>query len=471
MPAPTQTMSSSIVSMACACIRLMPEISSKAGSSNGSFGWGWRGMAAPEARYCGPTLPRAPPPMGRSMCAMADIPLIISVDDHVVEPPDLWTSRLPKKYLDRGPRVERDSAVFHFEGGNFTFEKGVEGGEPCDWWLYDDLVYPFPKLSAAVGFPELDVTPTTFDEIRPGCWIKSERIADMDANHTEASVCFPNTLPRFCGQTFLERDDKELALLCVKAYNDWMVEDWCAGEGKSRLIPLTMVPLWDVEQAAAEVRRCADMGSFAVTFPENPFPLGLPSIHDKDRYWEPFFQACQDTETTVCMHIGSSSKMPSTSPDAPFIVSSTLTFSNAMGSMCDYIFSGTLERFPTLKIAYSEGQVGWMPYVMDRADKLAAERAANSFGTSLPQKPSSYVSRIYGCIFDDEIGLANRDVIGMDQICFETDYPHADSTFPHSKKVVEDICTQAALDEQERYKLLRGNAIKAFGLERFGITK
>jgi enoyl-CoA hydratase/carnithine racemase len=313
-----------------------------------------------------------------------DIPLIISVDDHVVEPPDLWTDRIPAKFKDRAPRVERDSAVFHFEGGVFSYEKGVEGGEPCDWWLYDDLVYPFPKLSAAVGFSELDVTPTTFDEIRPGCWIKSERIADMDANHTEASICFPNTLPRFCGQTFLERDDKELALLCVQAYNDWMVEDWCAGEGKGRLIPLTMVPLWDVELAAAEVRRAADMGSFAVTFPENPYPLGLPSIHDKDRYWEPFFQACQDTETTICMHIGSSSKMPTTSPDAPFIVSSTLTFSNAMGSMCDYIFSGTLERFPTLKIAYSEGQVGWMPYVMERADKLAAERAANSFGTSLP---------------------------------------------------------------------------------------
>ena len=303
-----------------------------------------------------------------------DTPRIISVDDHVVEPPTLWTDRIPAKFKDRAPRVERDSAKFSFVGGVFSYEKGIDGGEPCDWWIYDDLIYPFPKLSAAVGFSELDVTPTTFDEIRPGCWIQSERLADMDANHMDASICFPNTLPRFCGQTFLERDDKELALLCVKAYNDWMIDEWCAGDGKGRLIPLTMVPLWDVELAAAEVRRAADKGSFAVTFPENPFPLGLPSIHDKDHYWEPFFQACQETETTVCMHIGSSSKMPTTSPDAPFIVSSTLTFSNAMGSMCDYIFSGTLERFPTLKIAYSEGQVGWMPYVMERADKLAAER-------------------------------------------------------------------------------------------------
>jgi predicted TIM-barrel fold metal-dependent hydrolase len=401
-----------------------------------------------------------------------EIPRIISVDDHVVEPPDLWTSRLPAKYQDRAPRVERDRARFHFEGGVFSFEKGVEDGEWCDWWLYDDLVYPFPKLSAAVGFDDLDVTPVTFDEIRPGCWKQKDRLADMDANHVDASICFPNTLPRFAGQAFYERADKELALLCVQAYNDWMIDEWSAGDGKGRLIPLTIVPLWDARLAADEVRRCAAKGSFAVAFSENPHPLGLPSIHDKDRFWDPFFAACQETGTVVCMHIGSSSKMPSTSPDAPFIISSTLTFSNAMGSMLDFIFSGTLERFGELVIAYSEGQVGWMPYVLERADKLWAERSDNSFGTNLPNPPTSYIpGRIYGCIFDDEIGLRNRDVIGMDQICFETDYPHADSTFPRSKEVATEICEQAGLDETETYKLLRGNAIRAFGLERHGITE
>ena len=405
-----------------------------------------------------------------------DIPRIISVDDHVVEPPDLWTKRLPAKYQDKGPRVVRDRARFSFAGGVFGYEKGVADGEWCDWWLYDDLVYPFPKLSAAVGFDDLDVTPTTFDEIRPGCWIQSERLADMDANHVDASICFPNTLPRFCGQTFYEQGvkreggDPELARLCVGAYNDWMIDEWCAGDGKGRLIPLTMVPLWDAELAAAEVRRCADNGSFAVAFSENPHPLGLPSIHSG--HWDPLFTACQETETVVCMHIGSSSRMPATSPDAPFIVSSTLTFQNAMGSMLDYIFSGTLERFPTLKIAYSEGQVGWMPYVLERADKLWAERSDNSFGTSLPRPPTSYIAgRVYGCIFDDETGLRNRDAVGIDQICFETDYPHADSTFPHSRKVAADSSAQAGLDAEETYKLVRGNAIRAFGLERFGITR
>ena len=402
---------------------------------------------------------------------MTKIPRIISVDDHVVEPPDLWTSRLPSKYADRCPRVERDSAVFNFEGGVFSYEKGVKNGSPCDWWLYDDLIYPFPKLSAAVGFENLDVEPVTFDEIRPGSWKQADRLADMDANHVDVSICFPNVLPRFCGQTFLEREDKDLALLCVKAYNDWMIDEWCEGEGKGRLIPLTLIPLWDPVAAAEEVHRCANKGSFAVAFSENPYHLGLPSVHDTDHFWDPFFTACQETETVICMHIGSSSKMPSTSPDAPFSVSSTITFANAMGSMCDYILSGIFVRFPKLRIAYAEGQVGWMPYVVERMDKIWEERGDASFGIDLPNPPSSYINNhIWGCIFDDEIGLKNRDIIGMNQICFEVDFPHADTTFPNTLKVATKICEEAGLSEDEIYRLMRGNAIDCFGLERFGIT-
>ena len=403
---------------------------------------------------------------------MTEIPRIISVDDHVVEPPTLWVDRLPKKYKDVGPRVERDSAIFNFEGGVFSYEKGVKGGEECDWWLYDDLVYPFPKLSAAVGFDDLDVTPVTFDQIKPGCWKQKERLEDMDENHVEASVCFPNVLPRFCGQSFLEREDKDLALLCVKAYNDWMIDEWCGGEGKGRLIPMTLVPLWDPKLAAEEIRRCADKGSHAIAFTENPYPLGLPSIHSPDRHWDPVFQACEETETILNMHIGSSSKMPATSPDAPFAVSSTITSSNAMGSFCDYILSGVFERFPKLTIAYAEGQVGWMPYVIERMDKLWEERANSAdFGIQLPNPPSTYIpGHIYGCIFDDQVGLLNRDLIGMDQICFEVDYPHADSTFPNTKKIATQITEAAGLSDEEIYKLMRGNAIKGWGLHRFGIT-
>ncbi len=405
---------------------------------------------------------------------MAELPRIISVDDHVVEPPELWQERLPAKYRERGPRIVRRKlkrSAGGTGGANMGFVDAPDG-QWCDVWLYDDLEYPFMTLMAAIGFKDLGFDVTTFDEIRPGSWKQPERLADMEANYVEAAVCFPNVLPRFCGQAFYERQDKDLALLCVKAYNDWIIDVWCAGAGKGKLIPLTIVPLWDPALAAEEIRRCAGKGSFAITFPENPHPLGLPSLHDPSRHWDPVFAACQETATTLCMHIGSSSKMPATSPDAPFIISSTLTFQNAMGSLLDYIFSGTLERFPQLVIAYSEGQVGWMPYVLERADKLWEERAANSFGSSLREAPSSFMHhRVYGCVFDDPVGLRMRDTIGIDQICYEVDYPHADSTFPHSKKVLEDICAQAALNEEETYKFTRGNAIRCFGLERFGITR
>ena len=338
-----------------------------------------------------------------------EIPRIVSVDDHVVEPPDLWTNRLPQKYLDRGPRIVREKGRYAGElGMGMEWVVDDDDGEWADVWYYDDLVSPFGRLSAAVGMGDLGFQTTTFDEIHPGCWIQKERLAVMDENHMDASICFPNTLPRFCGQAFFERDDKDLALLCVQAYNDWVIDEWCAGDGYGRLIPLAIVPLWDAELAAAEVHRCAAKGSYAITFSENPHPLGLPSFHSGA--WDPLFRACEETATAVCMHIGSSSRMPQTTPDAPFIVSSTLTFQNAMGSLIDLVFSGTLERFPNLVVAYSEGQVGWMPYVLERMDKLWHERVDNTFGTDLKNPPTSYLGdRVLGCIFDDETGLATRD--------------------------------------------------------------
>ncbi len=401
-----------------------------------------------------------------------EIPRIISVDDHVVEPPDLWTARLPQKWADRAPRVVRQKVKMNLLGG-YNFEVDVPDGVDCDVWYYDDLVYPFTRLSAAVGAEVIKNEPCTFDDILPGCYDQGARLLDMDANHVEASICFPNILPRFCGQAFYEREDKELALACIQVYNDWMIDEWCAGAGKGRLIPLTMIPLWDAELAAAEVRRCADKGSHAVTFSESPVPLGLPSVHSG--FWEPFFRACEETDTVLNMHIGSSSKMPSTAPDAPFIISSTLTFQNAMGSLLDYVFGGVFDRYPNLRVAYSEGQAGWLPYILERSDKLWEERLLDDtgFGSKLPQPPSTYMkSNVWYCIFDDETAMKNRDVIGIDRLTFEVDYPHADSTFPHTKDVAERMAAKAGLNDHEVYRFFRGNAIDLYKLgEYFGISE
>ncbi|CAN5496270.1 amidohydrolase family protein [soil metagenome] len=388
-------------------------------------------------------------------------PKIISVDDHVIEHGRVWLDRLPAKYHDVGPRTIQERGTMKFVGGVFSYEPSDEG-ELCDWWLYEDKRTPQTRLSAAAGFSreEVKVTGITYEEMRKGCWDPKARIEDMDANWTEAQMCFPS-FPRFCGQVFMEAQDKVLSDLCVKAYNDWMVDEWC-GDSGGRLIPLTITHLWDADLAAAEVYRNAARGVKAVAFSEIPPYLGLPSIHGD--YWEPFFRACSETGTTINMHIGSSSKMPSTSADAPAAVGSTLTFGNAMSSLTDWLFSGWLARLPDLKIVYSEGQIGWIPYILERADNVWEEnRAWGGFGDKVPEPPSTYYYRqIYGCFFDDVYGLENIEKCGVNNICFETDYPHSDSTWPHSKTVGEKL--MGDLPEDVIYKLVRGNAIKLLDL-------
>jgi predicted TIM-barrel fold metal-dependent hydrolase len=397
---------------------------------------------------------------------MSEFPRIISVDDHVVEPAGVWQDRLPRKYLDVGPRVVRKPlGEMVFIGGKFSYKPAEDGdGMMCDWWYYEDLKYPLTRLSAAVGFDreEVKITSITFDEMRPGCYDPKARLDDMDVNWVEASLSFP-TFPRFCGQTFLEADDKELALLCVKAYNDWMVEEWCGGSG-GRLIPLPLIPLWDAELAAGEVRRNASRGVHAVCFTEIPPFLGLPSVHDPDGFWDPFFAACAETQTVVCMHIGSSSKMPSTSGDAPPAVGSTLTYMNAAMSLTDYLMSGVFERFPALSVAYSEGQIGWIPYILERADAVwEHNRAWGGVRDKVRRPPSEYYyEHVYGCFFDDAHGLESIESVGVDNVTFETDYPHSDSTWPNSKAVGEGL--MKGLPDDVVYKIVRGNAIRMLKL-------
>ena len=393
-----------------------------------------------------------------------DFPKIVSVDDHVVEPAHVWEQWLPAKHRDKGPRVERRGigTMRHVGGG--TYEQTFDpDGPQADCWVYEDLVYIHKRHVAAVGFDRDDMTmsPMTYDEMRPGCYEPKARVDDMELNWVEASLSFPS-FPRFCGQTFLEAKDRELAEACVYAYNDWMVDEWC-GDSGGRLIPLPIIPLWDAELAAAEVRRNAARGARAVCFSEIPAVLGLPSIHTGD--WDPFFAACAETRTVVCMHIGSSSKMPATSADAPVAVAATLSFGNAMSSLTDFLFSGVLVRFPDLKLAYSEGQIGWIPYILERADDVWLEhRAWGGVRDIVPEPPSTYYYRqVFGCFFRDRHGIESLQTVGVDNTTFETDYPHTDSTWPHTKKVAQEL--MAGLPDDVVHKLVRGNAIRMLELD------
>ncbi|MFC5721744.1 amidohydrolase family protein [Streptomyces gamaensis] len=402
---------------------------------------------------------------------MASFPWIVSVDDHTVEPPHLWQDRLPARLRAEGPRVVRAPCrEMAFSGGRFTAVMGGpgDGGPPVDWWVYEDLRRPLTRLDTAVGCSrdEVALKGITFEDMRPGSFSVPERLADMDLNHVRSALCFP-TFPRFCGQTFAEARDKELALACVRAYNDWMTEEWCGPGAGGRLIPLAIVPLWDAELAAAEVRRTSARGVPAVCFSEIPPYLGLPSVHTDA--WDPFLRACEETGTVVAMHIGSSSRMPSTSADAPPAVGSALTFANCCFSLADWLLSGVFERFPRLRVMYAEGQIGWIPYLLERADTVWQEnRGWGGVADRVRRPPSElFAGHVHGCFFDDAFGLRSLDAIGVGNVLYETDYPHSDSTWPRSREVAERQMAHLAPEVTER--IVRGNAIALLGLTEDGL--
>jgi hypothetical protein len=317
---------------------------------------------------------------------VAEIPRIVSVDDHVIEPAHLFERWLPSRYKDRGPKHQRKGiAKTTLHGGSdYRFEFS-DDAPMADMWVYEDLISPLRKNIASAGFPreEMSLTSLTYDEIRPGCFDPVERLKDMDVNWTEASLCFP-TFPRFCGQTFKEAKDKEVALACVRAYNDWMVEEWC-GDSGGRLIPLIIIPLWDVQLAVQEVERNAARGVRAVTFSELPAKLGLPSIHTG--YWDPFFAACADNGVVVNMHIGSSSSMATASPDAPPAVQITLSFTTRWCRCATTSSPGCSSAFPRSRSRIP--RVRW-------AGSPSSCNAPTMFGTSIAggrASPTRYPSR------------------------------------------------------------------------------
>ena len=209
--------------------------------------------------------------------------VLVSVDDHVVEPPHLFEGRLPAKYVDLAPQF-----VTRADGTNA--------------WVYEGAEIANVALNAVAGRPaeEYGMEPTSFAELRAGCYDIDERVKDMDANGVLGSLCFPS-FPQFCGQLFARTEDKDVALAMVRAYNDWHIDEWC-GTYPGRFIPLALPPIWDPALMAAEVARVAAMGCHAITFSENPAKLGFPSWHDP--HWDPFFAACSDHGTVFCLHIG-----------------------------------------------------------------------------------------------------------------------------------------------------------------------
>jgi predicted TIM-barrel fold metal-dependent hydrolase len=398
---------------------------------------------------------------------------LISVDDHVVEPPDVWQARVPAKLKDDAPRV------VPLETGGCA-------------WLFEGATHPIHGMLAVVNKPpsEWTASPVTFDDFPAGAYDPVARELDLLADGVLASMPFPSNFPRFSGQLFSLTKDRDLGFACIQAYNDWLIDEWC-GSVPGRYIPLVIIPFWDPQLAAREIARCVDKGARAVAFSENPSYLGFPSIHDHDHYWDPVFTAVCDAGVPLCAHLGSSSRMTTTAPDAPPVLTPTLPVVNSMSCLADWMFSGNLQRFEPLKVCLSEGGIGWIPLYLERVERVVTHQAqvmlkVEASGLSINDVLAGKVAQdadisedllrrtlidpyelfrdhIYGCFIDEPLGLQMLQHLPIDNIMIETDYPHPDCSFPHSR----ENATQALahLDDESRWKVLRGNAQRVFDFE------
>ncbi len=372
--------------------------------------------------------------------------LLISTDDHIIEPADVWEGRLESKYQESAPRICE-----------------IDGEQR---WVFEDQKLINTGLSVMAGKKVEDYSPKAarYSDMLTGCYDPVARLADMDRDGIEASALFPST-PGLAGQTFAEADDKELALRCLQTYNDWLADTWCAADPK-RLIGQMIVPFWDIDLAVTEFQRGVTLGHKALSLPNNPASMNYPSLGSP--YWDRLWDAVEEAGLPVSLHIAGGSQKNASLPldpgqGSPATVFITVGPTANFTVLADLLWSGTLDRHPKLRFLSVEAGTGWIGYLLQRADEVFHKHRHWS-KPPISELPSFYFRRqIYANFLDDEVGLTCRHHIGVDNLMFETDYPHSDTTFPRSRELVAERFKE--IPDDETRKILRDNAISFFGLD------
>jgi predicted TIM-barrel fold metal-dependent hydrolase len=372
--------------------------------------------------------------------------ILISVDDHIAEPADMFDAHVPHRWKYLAPRVVTD-------------ENGVQ-----QWW-YGDVKGRNLGLNAVAGKPPemFNVDASRYDEMRPGCYDVHERVRDMNAGGQLAGLNFPN-FTGFSGQVLNQGPDPDVNEVMIKAYNDWHVDEWC-GAYPGRFIPCGILPLFDVERAAAEVRRLAAKGCHAVTFSENPEALRMPSIHSG--YWDPLFAACCDTGTVLCCHLGSSSRSAMTAPDAPAGVAMSVSSAATIYTLVDLLWARFWDRFPELKFSLTEGDIGWIPYFIWRCEHVNERHLgwiAHDFGRA-GGPAQVFRDHVLVCFIKETVGVELLHHFDVDNVCWESDFPHSDGTWPNAPE--ELARTLDGLPDDVVAKISYENAMRHYRFDPF----
>jgi len=361
---------------------------------------------------------------------------VISVDDHLVEPADMFEGRLPARLQDRAPRIVEEAGK--------------------EVWSFDGGLYTQVGMNAVAGRrrESVKLEPFRFEHMRPGCYDIHARIRDMDINGVWASLNFPSMITGFCGRVFSQCSDPELGKAVTRSWNDWLFEEWYSPYPQ-RIIPLGITFLTDPEEGAREIRRNAERGFRSVTLPERPHRLGLPSLFLD--YWEPIIRACAETDTVISLHVGSSgiNEYPEGAPT--LAVGASLFGQLSLIACVEWVWSGWAVRYPNLKIAMSEGGIGWVAMLIDRLDNIIDR---SGYGQGWDIRPADVLKRnFWFCTIDDPSTIETRHTIGVDHIMIETDYPHGDGTWPDTQAVIEKYWGHIPADELRRMCCLNAAAL------------
>ncbi|MDO8431828.1 MAG: amidohydrolase family protein [Candidatus Binatus sp.] len=373
---------------------------------------------------------------------------IIDADTHVTETPDLWTSRAPAHMRDSVPRVITDSRGTH------------------RWVLAGGRNLASAGMTATAGRGTFKNPPKTYEEMHPGAYDAKARLKYMDQMGIWAMVMYPN-VGGFGAQQFLKLNDPELMLTCVQIYNDWQTE-WASADSR-RLIPITSIPFWDVAAAVTEVRRCAAIGHKGILFTGEPQYYGLPLLGDK--HWSPLWEAAVELDLPISFHIGSGDmaeglvkeRVATYGKMAAFTELAVDIFLRNGLQLNDLLMSGVLARFPKIKFVSVESGIGWIPFVLEAMDYQFKGNSVAEEHPEFDRLPSEYFARnVYACYWFEQTAPRRLiDKIGVDNILFETDFPHptslyGDEVHARIKGGLSDC------EESVRRKILWGNAQKLY---------
>lgn len=376
---------------------------------------------------------------------MLDSEWMISSDSHIVEPPDLWQSRVPKPLRERSPQVVRQ--------------------DDGDWWFVDGLkTMSFLGIQTGDRFvkeaTELRVS-AEFAEVRPGAYDPGAYLAENETDGIWGSVIYPSQ-----GLIIYRVPASEVVDASVRAYNDWLAE-FCSHD-PARLKGVAMLNVDDPDQAATELRRCRKIGLCGALITVAP----PPGRRYSSPVYEPLWSTSADLAMPLSLHVGTDRADPG-GRDAAIDVKSggrENTFINkdyqVREALADMIFSGVFERHPGLRVGSVEHELGWIPFFLAQMDYTYTDRPLRGDWHRFKPGvlPSDFFkSNVFASFQEDAIGLREREFIGVDALMWGSDYPHTESTFPRSRQILTEIMD--GLPAEDVRKIVSANTTRLYGFD------